>query len=109
MKETFSSVLRELLPITALTESLYSFVFAWSEDYECQRYIIYSEIPQEAKYFWANRFGKYLYKFERTKDGWKLVEKSSALTFEGLKRIRRGPAFKEVPPVLESWEHLWPE
>ena len=55
-----------------------------------------------AKYFWANRFGTYVYIFERMRDGeWKLVDKGKALTREGMKRITIGPAFKEVPPVLE--------
>ena len=114
MKQTFLDIVKELGPNIALSELVYRFVFVWTEDYECERYLIEDQIPKEAQYFWVNKFkGKKtkgnLYKFERSKTGWMLAEKSPALTYESFKRIRRGPAFKEVPPVLQSWEHLWPD
>ena len=102
MEQIFFEVIKDQLPRRSYEIGLFSKVFVWSADYECEPYFIYDTIPEPAAYFWANVFEKKLYKFEKVKGEWKLVEEGSPLTPEGLKRIRRGPAFKGVPPVLDS-------
>ena len=114
MSKTFHEAILSYSRKVGLAESLNSLVLVWSEDYEKEWFWIYEDIPQGARYFWANRTGKYgkLFKFELIKGKWKVVEKSKALTHEGIKRISRGPAFKGVPPVLNppdytKWIAAW--
>ena len=40
MKQTFLDIVKELGPNIALSELVYRFVFVWTEDYECERYLI---------------------------------------------------------------------
>ena len=101
MEQIFFEVIKDQLPRRAYEVNLFSKVFVWSEDYECQPYFIYGTIPEPAVYFWANVFGKKCYKFEKIKGAWKLVEDGPPIAFENLHRIPLGPAFKGVPPVLE--------
>ena len=113
MSQTFYDVIVELGPNTALSVNLYSKILVWTEDYEKEWYFLYDQIPKEAQYFWANRFGVKsgkLFKYERYKNGWLLMEKAKALTRESMKRITCGPAFKGVPPILKppnyvKWIH----
>ena len=114
MNKTFYEVILKYSRKVALAESLNAIVLAWSEDYEKEWFWIHNEIPQGARYFWANRTGKYgkLFKFELIGKKWKVVEKASALSPEAIQRIRRGPAFQGVPPVLHpphyvSWFTTW--
>ena len=101
-KETFLDIIKDYNEKLSWSGQLASKVLVWSEDYEKSWYLIYDEVPDAAKYFWANRFGTYVYVFERMRDGqWKVVEKGKALTYEGMARITVGPAFKEVPRVLD--------
>ena len=86
------------------SESLYSKVLVWSEDYESAWYLIHDQIPEGAKYFWANRWETYLSKFEKCKGKWKRVERCEALTLKEIKRIKTGPAFDHVPRVFEEHE-----
>ena len=102
MEQIFFDVIKDQLPRRAYSVNLFSKVFAWSEDYECEPYFVYDTIPKAAVYFWVNVFEQKCYKFEKIKGAWKLVEEGPPLTIEGLKRIRRGPAFKGVPPVLDN-------
>ena len=108
MSKTFYDEIKAYSKNVALAESLYSKVLVWSEDFEKEWFCIYDEIPPGAKYFWVNRFGKYgkLFRFELIGNKWKVVEKSEALTLKGIKRISRGPAFKEVPPVLHPEDYV---
>ena len=101
LKKTFLNVIYDYNKKLGSSVNLHSKVLVWSEDYEKSWYLIYDYIPEAAQYFWVNRFGTYLYKFERIRDHWKVVEKGKSLTNKDLKRITIGPAFTEVPPVLE--------
>ena len=114
MNKTFLEVIENYSKNLGFAETTDSIVLVWSVDFEKEWFWIYNEIPEGAKYFWVNRTGKYgkLFKFELIGKKWKVVEKSKALTFEGIKRISRGPAFKEVPPVLNpphyvQWFTTW--
>ena len=108
MNKIFYEVIKDYSKNVAYAESLYSKVLVWSEDYEKEFFFLYDEIPKGAKYFWAFRFGKYgkLFKFELIKNKWKVVEKASALSPEAIQRIRRGPAFQGVPPVLHPEDYV---
>ena len=100
-KQTFLDVIRKYNKSLSYKENLFSKVLVWSADYEKCWYLIHDEVPDAAAYFWANRFGTYLYKFERFGKKWKMVEKGKFLTIEDISRITNGPAFKEVPPVFD--------
>ena len=102
MKQTFYDVITELGPNTALSVNLYCKMLVWSVDFEKQWFFLYDEIPKDAHYFWANRFGKKgkLFRYERVGANWILAETGKPLSREAISRIKCGPAFKEVPPVL---------
>ena len=103
-QKTFREVIIAHNKKLGYSESLYSKILVWSEDYEKAWYFLHDEIPPAAKYFWANRWGTYLSKFEKVKGKWKRVERCEALDLKGIKRIKTGPAFPEVPSVLEEHE-----
>ena len=114
MNLTFHEAILNYSRKVGLAESLNSIVLVWSEDYEKEWFWIYEDIPQGAKYFWANRIGKYgkLFKFEKIKGKWKVVEKGKPLTHKSMERINCGPAFQGVPSVLNppdytKWITAW--
>ena len=109
MNERFYDIVIKLKQSTAQYINLYSKILVWTEDYEKEWFFLYDEIPEEAKYFWANRFGiktGKLFRYEKTKDGWTLLETGKPLSREAISRIKCGPAFKEVPSVLEPKEYV---
>ena len=108
MNKTFYDIIKKYSKNVAMAESLHSKVLAWSVDFEKEFFYLHDIIPRGAKYFWVFRFGKYgkLFKFELIENKWKVVEKAPALTHEAIQRIRRGPAFKEVPPVLHPEDYV---
>ena len=104
MNLTFLNVVHDYNKKLSYSVNLFSLTLVWTEDYEKAWYLIYDEIPEAVNYFWVNRFGTYLYKFERKGKEWEMVEKGEALTKEGLKRIRTGKAFDHHPQLLEEHE-----
>ena len=107
-KQIFLDIIKDYNKKLSFSEMLSSKVLVWTEDYEREWYLIYSEIPDAAKWFWVNRFRTYCYKFERNKGKWEMVEKGKAMTEEEQKQIRTGPAFDHAPilldpPKVASW------
>ena len=107
-KQTFLDVISDYNKKLGHSINLFSKVLVWTVDYEKGFYLIYDEIPEAANWFWVNRFGTYLYKFEKEGKEWKVVEKASSLNEKGLRRIRTGPSFDRAPillnpPKVASW------
>ena len=103
MNQTFLDVISNYNRKLGLSVNLFTKVLAWTEDYESAWYFIYDEIPKEVDCFWANRFGTYLYKFQNMHhSGWKMIEKGPSLTSEALRRIKIGPAFDHIEPILST-------
>ena len=104
MEQIFLDVIENYNKKLGQSVGLHTKVLGWSVDYEKAWYLIYDEIPSEVQYFWINRLGTYLYKFEKVGHKWKMVEKANSISERDWKRINIGPAFAEVPQILHSHE-----
>ena len=104
--QTFLDVIKDHNKKLALSEKICTKVLVWTEDYEKAFFCIYDNIPNEADYFWLNRLGTYLYKFERSSTKWEMIEKSDSIEHLTWKKIPTGPAFDHVQPILKPHEYV---